>query len=269
MRLALNTSTIRPQSLMDKVRIAAEAGFDGVELWINDVYEHIGRGGEVSDVEKLLADAGLHVPCMIAMRAWAEASSLEYPIQLEEARRRMELAARLGSPYLVCSPPREACDPRQIAERYRDLLRIGREVGVKPTFEYISFFESTASLSQAWEVVRLADDPDATVIVDAFHSWNTGSTLDELRQIPAERISHYHIDDANPSIPAGQQTDPDRVMPGEGVIDLAAELRVLKAIGYQGWISLELFSPDLWQADPLQVAVDGCQRLQQLLADCR
>ena len=34
------------------IRLTAKAGFAGVELWINDIYEYIGQGGEVSDVEK-------------------------------------------------------------------------------------------------------------------------------------------------------------------------------------------------------------------------
>jgi 2-keto-myo-inositol isomerase len=133
--ICLNTSTIRPQPLLDKIRLTAAAGYRGIELWVNDVYQYIGRGGEVRDVERALADHGLIVPCMIAMRAWAEASEEEYPILLDEAKRRLELAHRLGSPFLVCSPPREACDPEQIVRRYRDLLQLGRQAGCRPTYE--------------------------------------------------------------------------------------------------------------------------------------
>lgn len=264
--LCLNTSTIRPQPLLDKIRLAADGGFAGVELWVNDIYEFVGRGGEVRDVEKAIADHGLIVPSMIAVRAWAEASELEYPLMLDEARRRLELAARLGSPWLVCSPPRERCSFELITARYRDLLELGRQVGVKPTFEYISFFDSVISLSQAWRIVQDADDADATVIVDAFHSWNTRSTLDNLRLIPADRISHYHIDDAAPGIPAGKQKDPDRVMLGEGVIDLVGELTVLREIGYQGTISLELFNQELWARDPADVVKEGYDQLTKLVS---
>ena len=72
------------------------------------------------------------------------------------------------------------------------------------------------------------DDHDSTIILDAFHNWNSNSTLDDLRAIPLEKISHYHIDDAHPDIAPTEQKDPDRVMLGEGQIDLAAELAVLK-----------------------------------------
>ncbi len=262
----LNTSTIRPQTLMDKIRLVGEAGYAGIELWINDIYEYIGRGGEVRDVEKALEDHGLFVPCMIATRGWGEASEFEYPIQLEDSRRRFELAARLGSPYIVCSPPREPCDVGQVTERYRDLLKLGREAGVKPTFEYISFFKTCNSLADAWQVVQDVAEDDATLIVDAFHSWNTNSSLELLKTIPGDRISHYHIDDAAPGIPATQQLDPDRVMIGDGVIDLAAEAQVLKDIGYTGRVSLELFNPELWEQDPAEVLKVGLERLEALFA---
>lgn len=262
--LCLNTSTIKPQPLLDKIRLTAEAGFAGVELWINDIYEYIGQGGEVRDVEKAIADYGLIVPCMIAMRQWGEAIDVEYPLMLDEAKRRMELAARLGSPYIVATPPRLACDIHQIARRYRDLLKIGREAGVKPTFEYISFFESIPSLNHAWQVVQEADDKDATLILDAFHSWNSGSTLDELKAIPAERISHYHIDDADPHKPPKSQTDPDRVMLGDGPIDLQSEINVLRDKGYAGTVSLELFNRDLWSRDPRDVLKIGLERMKEL-----
>lgn len=263
----LNTSTIKPQPLLEKIRLTAEAGFAGVELWINDIYQYIGQGGEVRDVEQAIADRGLIVPCMIAMRQWAEASELEYPLMLDEAKRRMDLAARLGSPYIVATPPRDPCDMGQITSRYRDLLDLGREAGIKPTFEYIGFFRSTSRLNEAWQVVQDANDPDATLILDSFHSWNSGSTLDDLRAIPGDRISHYHIDDADPVKPMGTQTDPDRVMLGEGCIDVAAEIAVLREIGYEGTVSLELFNQELWQRDPLDVLKTGIERMRKLFGE--
>ena len=261
----LNTSTIKPQPLLKKISLTAEAGFKGVELWINDIYEFIGQGGEVSDIEKAIADYGLIVPCMIAMRQWGEAEGLEYNLAIEEAKRRMELAARLKSPYIVATPPRDPCDLGQIAERYQDLLNIGREIGVKPTFEYIGFFKSASKLSHAWDVVQKTNDPDATLILDTFHNWNSHSTLADLEAVPLDRISHYHIDDADPIKPAGTQMDPDRVMLGEGQIDLAAEIAVLKAKGYQGTVSLELFNKTLWESDPAEVLKVGFERMSELL----
>ena len=261
----LNTSTIKPQPLLEKIRLTAEAGFQGVELWVNDVYEFVGQGGEVRDVEKAIADHGLIVPCMIAVRNWGEAIDVEYHLALDETKRRLELAARLGAPYLVATPPRLPCDMAQLARRYKDLLDIGRQVGCRPTFEYISFFGSAFKLSHAWEVVQQVDDADATLIYDSFHTWNSDSSLEELRRIPADRISHWHIDDAHPEMAATTQTDPNRVLPGDGQINLAAEIDIIREIGYSGTVSLELFNAELWQRDPVEVLKVGIERMRGLL----
>ena len=178
-KLCLNTSTIKPQPLMEKIRLAGEVGYDGIELWINDLYEHIGQGGEISDVEKALDDHGLIVPCCIAIRQWGDMHGWEYKLVMDEAKRRFDLGARIGAPYIVATPPIEACDISTLPERYADLLHIGRETGIKPTFEYISFFKSIHQLSQAWDVVQQSGDSDATLILDAFFSPNWG--LGEFR----------------------------------------------------------------------------------------
>jgi sugar phosphate isomerase/epimerase len=79
-----------------------------------------------------------------------------------------------------------------------------------------------------------------------------------------EKISHYHIDDAHPDKPALTQTDPDRVMIGDGVIDLKAEIQILREKGYQGAMSLELFNQDLWAKDPKEIIKVGLERMKEL-----
>ena len=147
MKFCLNTSTIKPQPLIHKIELAGHAGYDGIELWLNDIYDYIGRGGEVRDIEKSLSDNGLIVPSMIAIRQWGDMDGWEYELVKDEARRRFALCARLGSPYIVATPPLEKTETEHLPGRYRDLLDIGREEGVKPTFEYISFFKSVYRLS--------------------------------------------------------------------------------------------------------------------------
>ena len=264
MKFCLNTSTIKPQSLLRKIELAAAAGYDGIELWINDIYDHIGRGGEVGEGEKALGDNGLIVPSVIAIRQWGDMDGWEYQLVKDEARRRFALGARLGAPYIVATPPMELERQDHLPERYRDLLEIGREEGIKPTFEYISFFKSVYNLADAWRIVQETDDADSSIILDAFHNWNSNSSLDDLRVIPVEKISHYHIDDAHPDKPATTQKDPDRVMLGKGQVDLAAEIAVLREKGYDSTMSLELFSAELWEQDPLKVISTGLERMKAL-----
>ena len=261
MKICLNTSTIKPVPLLEKIRLVGETGYAGIELWLNDVWEFVARGGEVSEISRALDDHGLIVPSVIAMRQWGDFEGWEHQLVLDEARRRFALGARLGAPFIVATPPLENPETSHLAARYKELLEIGREEGIKPTFEYISFFKSVHTLKRAWEIVQEADDPDATLILDAFHNWNSGSTAQDLIDIPLDRISHYHIDDADPDNTALGQTDPDRVMPGDGQIDLAAEIKMLKQKGYQGTVSLELFNQKWWNKDPRDTLKIGYERV--------
>lgn len=261
----LNTSTIQPQPLMEKIRLAGAHGFKAIELWLNDVFAHVQQGGSVVDVNKAVADAGLLVPSTIAMKGWVEASDAEYPDALEEVRRRMDLAARLGSPYVVATPSREAADLDLITRRYGELLAIGRQIGVKPVMEYLGFCHSVYTIDQLLTIVQGTGDPDACVVLDAFHTFCGGSSQHDLEKVPAEMIAHYHLDDAPADVPRQQQMDPDRVMPGDGVIDLKYEIDLLRRKGYHGCISLELFNPGLWERDPHEVLKLGMERMQKLL----
>ena len=74
-----------------------------------------------------------------------------------------------------------------------------------------------------------------------------------------------HIDDADPRKPLGTQTDADRVMPGDGCLDLKSEIRLLKEKGYDGAVSLELFNRDLWEKDPGEVLKRGVERVRALV----
>ena len=267
MKLSLNSSTIKPTPILDKIRIAGEAGYKGIELWAVEIYQYIGRGGEVSDLEKALSDYGLEVPCFIAVRNWGESTGWEYTLALDEARRRFELAARLGSPLMVCTPPIEQEGIETLHTGYSDLLQIGRETGVRAVLEYISFFASLNNVPDTVSVLEKCIAPDSCTILDAFHNWNNKTTLDDIRALPVEQIVHYHINDAAPDIPSGQQRDPDRVMIGDGPIDLKSELSVLREKGYDKWLSLELFSEKWWAKDPLETAKVGLEKMEELVAE--
>ena len=59
--------------------------------------------------------------------------------------------------------------------------------------------------------------------------------------------------------------DSDRIFPGEGSFQLEPIIARLRQIGYEGWISLELLNPVVWQVKPAQVAELGFAALQRLL----
>ncbi len=107
--LALNTSTIRPAPLMEKIRVAAEAGFRAIELWNDELTAHVEAGGTLKEVKAALDDAGLSVPTVIHIGGWLDAEGEAYRQALDVARRKMEQAAAVGAPRIIAGPPVGPC----------------------------------------------------------------------------------------------------------------------------------------------------------------
>src|SRR4030095_101470 len=60
-RFCLNTSTISGQKpgLKGMIEIAGAAGYDGMELWINDIRDYLKQGNSVQSLASLLSSKGL------------------------------------------------------------------------------------------------------------------------------------------------------------------------------------------------------------------
>ena len=66
----LNSSTIKPTPILDKIRIAAETGYRAIELWHDDIDLYLQCGGTLADIKKAVDDHGLLVPTTIFLKGW-------------------------------------------------------------------------------------------------------------------------------------------------------------------------------------------------------
>ncbi len=261
----LNSSTIQPTPLLEKVRIAGRLGYDAVELW-NDEITEFEEHSSLGELKRIIGDAGLRVASVIALGNWLTSDGETYRRALDECRRRMDQAAALGSPVIVASPPQEVVEQSRAVERYAELLRLGRRHGVKPALEFLGFVDGIKTLHAALAIAEATRDPDATIVADVYHMLRGGGGLDDLLKVKGSQVAIFHMDDMPAKPPFLEQTDFDRVMLGDGVVDLKAVIAHLRAIDYQGALSLELFNKTLWAHDPEEVCRKGLERMQALAA---
>jgi sugar phosphate isomerase/epimerase len=260
----LNTSTIRPTPLLDKIRIAGRVGYQAIEPWNDEVSEYLAGGGTMADLRSALADAGLKVVSVIALHGWVTAEGDEYARVLDDCKRRMDQAAALGSPSIVASPPRGVVDLARAAARFGELVRLGRQAGVAPSMEFLGFVDGIKNVASAWSIASNCGEPGATVVADVFHMMRGGGSVDDLLTLPGDRIACFHINDLPAAPDPLEQTDFDRVMVGDGIADLPRVIANLRTIGYRGPLSLELFNKALWAKDPSEVARVGLDRIRAL-----
>jgi sugar phosphate isomerase/epimerase len=262
-RYCLNSSTIKPTPLLDKIRVAAAAGYAGIEIWHDHVEAFLSSGGALRDVRHALDDHQLAVPTTIYLKGWWDPALPEYAVDMDVIKRRLEQSATLGAPHVISGPPPQSeVNYPLLARQYRALLELGRQYGVRPAFEYLGFVDEVNSLTKALRVLGGADHPDATVVIDPFHDFRGGSNHEAIARLRADQIAVSHFNDAPPQPAAYLQGDADRVMPGDGCVDLKRYVALLKQVGYDRFVSLELFREDLWRRDPLEVARVGLEKMR-------
>lgn len=262
----LNTSTIQPASLMDKIRITGEAGYEAIELWITDVEAYVAEGHPLGAVRKALDDQGLLRPSMISLRDWCEPDQAKFEAALDVARKRLDMARELGIERIVAGPPRGKVPLDMASDRYRELLEVSIRHGVPASVEFLGFVEGINTLESAWAVCAGAGMAEGTITPDAWHMFRGGSSAATLDRIPPDHISCFHWNDAPAEPPRGEQNDSHRVYPGDGIMDLKGLADQLRSKDWHGCLSLELFNRAYWQQDPAEVARMGLAKMKQSIA---
>ena len=265
-KTCLNTSTLRGYKLplVQLVSIARDAGYDAIEPWIDELEAHQNGGGSLEELGREIRDAGLSVQGAIGFAPWIAEDEAERAQALEAARRDMELVARIGG-TLIAAPPMGAVETpglelARIAERYAALCAVGRECGVRPLVEVWGFSQTLSRLGEAAWVAIESGAPNAGVLADVYHLYKGGSPIEGLRQLNARSLPIFHVNDY-PQIAPAAIGDADRVWPGDGIAPLAEIGQILRALGFDGFLSLELFNPNYWRGDPLQTAKTGREKL--------
>ena len=185
---------------------------------------------------------------------------------LEQAKRDMALVAAIGGTR-IAAPPTGATsgkklDLRLIADRYRTLCAVGREIGVAPQLEVWGFSANLSRLSESTYVCIEAAHPNACLLPDVFHLYKGGNDFTSLKMLGGAAMHCFHLNDYPADPPREQIGDAQRVFPGDGVAPLSEILATLSAAGFRGALSLELFNRDYWQDDVRTVAETGLRKMR-------
>ncbi|WP_376090106.1 bifunctional sugar phosphate isomerase/epimerase/4-hydroxyphenylpyruvate dioxygenase family protein [Roseomonas sp. CCTCC AB2023176] len=250
-------------TLPDKLEAAASAGFDGVEIFEQDLLAH---DGPPASVRAMAADLGLTITLFQPFRDFEAMPDPQRARNLDRAERKFDLMEELGTDLvLVCSnvqpatlddPARAAADLREMAERAaRRSLRVG--------YEALAWGRHVNRWRQAWDIVRRADHPALGIILDSFHTLALGDDLAGLSDtVPAEKIASVQLADApRLSMDVLSWSRHHRSFPGQGELPVAAFLEEVLRAGYRGPLSHEVFNDEFRAAPARRIARDGLRSL--------
>lgn len=264
----LNTATIRGQKLgiVKEIEIAAQAGYDAIEPWVDALQDHTKSGGALSDLRKRIADAGLTVEGAIGFPEWVVDDEARRQKGMDRAKREMEIVAQIGGKRFA-APPAGATDlpkldPAQVTERYRALLEAGDQIGPVPELELWGGSKNLNHLGECAGIAMETGHPKACVLADVFHLYKGGSHIEGIRLLGAQAVQVLHMNDYPSEPPRETINDSFRVFPGDGAAPITQLLRLLRHTGGQKVLSLELFNRKYWDQDALTVAKAGLTKMK-------
>jgi sugar phosphate isomerase/epimerase len=268
----LNTSTIRGQNLPveEEAKLAAKAGYTGFEPWIRELDDYVKRGKSLKDLGKLFSDLGLQIPSSIGFAKWIVEDEKARQAGLDEAKRDMEKLQLIGGKRMAAPPigatDLSGLDLLKIAERFRALAELGEKMNIQPECEHWGHSKTLRRLGEVALVAMESHHSKVCVLPDIFHLYKGGSDFDGLKLLKGSAIGIFHMNDYPKDFPRDKIKDADRIYPGDGIAPLTDVLKILREIGYEGFLSLELFNPTYYKQDAFQVIKTGLEKMKEQVA---
>ena len=271
MKLSFNGATTMKADLPTDIRAAAAAGFDYLEIWAAKLRRFLEQHG-TEDLNNLFNENRIKPLSINSIEHVTFRDTDVYAKIKTQCEELSAIAAALNCPYVVVVPgklPAQAVTRDEIidesAKVLTELAEISRRHHVALAFEFLGQTDcSVQTLDLADEIVQRVNQKDVGLVIDAFHFYAGGSTIQMIQAIDAQRLFIFHIDDAE-NLPRERLTDAQRLLPGLGILPLREIIAAFRQIGYDANASVELFRPEYWERDPFALAREAKIALEQVL----
>jgi sugar phosphate isomerase/epimerase len=250
------------------IQVARAAGFDGLDMRVPKLERYLTAGYQTADL--LPAIGPLDITMLSALEGFEEPSSAARQVMRQRCHAMCQAAVTLRCPtiqVIALDGLKAEPWPRMragIAQELGVLADIAAGYGIKLALEAVAVAE-VHTLQQAREIVEEAGCDNLGILLDTFHLYAGGTTWDEVAQLDGRLVLGAHIGEA--TTPRGPHfTDLDRgALPGDGILPFADAIGAIRATGYTGIWSMELYSPYHWEWEPLPLAQELHRRMVRLL----
>ena len=279
MLLAFSTNAYLKFSFAEAVRRLAAIGYQGVEIMadVPHAWPACLLDEQKEAIRGALAENGLAVSNINAfmMKAvsdarqpywhpsWIEPDPHYRRIRIDHTIRSLTLARELGARCITTEPG----GPVAEGQSWSSAVRLFAE-GLKPVLEHaekvgiLLLIEPEPGLlietaDQFEELMKQVSSPAVGLNFDIGHFYCVGDEPAPTVRRLARHIRHFHLED----IAASRVHH--HLIPGEGAIDFGATFQAIRDIGYDGWVTIELYP---YVDNPDEAARAAFERVKHLLS---
>ena len=236
MLLWTNHVTEQHYTVFDKLK---QTGFDGVELPLGD-----GDVPHYTKIGKQLAHMSLGVTCVTSLLAETNIASPDANIRkagLARLKWAIDVAQAAGA-NVICGPihsafssfsrmPPTSDEKKWSAEMLHQAGDYAKQAGIVLAPEALNRFECylVNTMADLKALIDAVDHPYVGAIYDTHHANIEEKSQGNAIRCIAPHLKHVHI------------SENDRGTPGKGQINWDEVFKALKAVNYDGWITIEAF----------------------------
>lgn len=271
MQIALNGATTMRADLATDFQAAKAAGFDYLEIWAEKLRKFL-QQNTIGELEELVANSGVPPLSINSIEHVTFRDSHTLNGIKEQCAELSQIAEKIDCPFIVVVPSpvpnRDITRAEVIAESVRalgELCDIAARHNVSLAFEFLGQPDcSVPTLGLAHEIVRATERKNLGLVIDSFHFYAGGSTIEMVEALDPNLLYVFHINDAE-NLPREQLLDKHRLLPGLGILPLGDLLHAFRKIGYDKVASVEIFRPEYWERDPFELANDALSATKRVL----
>jgi len=240
-------------------RLASHTGFLGVDVMLDAA-----MAAGVDGTRQLLAELHLR-PSYVGLPVEFRKDDAAFLATLPKLEDAAPFAAAIGCPRMMTAIMSSSNTPKDelrriLKHRFTECANILARSHCRLGLEFLGPLEFRKRYPHEFiwkmpEMLTFAKEcgPNVGLTLDAWHWYHAGATVADILAAGKERIVVVHFDDS-PNLPPDQIRDNQRLLPGEGVIDLTGFLQALQKIGYEDSLSVEVFGRGLKEMPPEQSA---------------
>jgi sugar phosphate isomerase/epimerase len=267
MKVCISEASTLPASFAEDVVAYAEAGCPALEVWLTKLETHL-ETHSAADTHQLLADRGVILAAASYQGGLLLSQGEQRKSHFDHYRRRLDLCQRFGiGTLLVVADFVRMVEPTDLERAVVSLTQAAQWAAgfdVRLALEFRGSSSFCASLDTAVSLVAACGEPNVGVNLDVFHYYTGPSKFEDLELLTSANLAFVQLCDLA-GVPREVAGDSDRILPGDGDLRLTPIMDRLRTIGYDGWVSLELMNPTLWQTKPRQLAELGAAAVRRLL----
>jgi|GraSoiStandDraft_48_1057284.scaffolds.fasta_scaffold264265_1 4-hydroxyphenylpyruvate dioxygenase len=251
--------------LEKKMHLTKQGGFDGMGTSWWDLVSFYQERGDLSQLKAISAELGLPLTgYTFTVDNWAFSTGKARENAMLFGRTAIGLAHAVGCDNAAIVGPLEKGDLRHVASAYRELCQYAATLGMKLAFELMGLATQLNSIRAAREMLELAAVENGGLAIDSYHFFAGPSTWRDLEDLPLSQIIAVHLADG-PEDLSDPSIEFNRIMPGEGELELVDFVRVLDAKGFDGFWHVECIRGADYATDLAAVIKHAFERTTELV----